>query len=75
MTSLNYRLLYADVYSYYPAPHWWIRRTWNKTGIQMRLGKVGFSCHYGPGVYCNGHKWVCFWYDEYENTLANGGML
>jgi hypothetical protein len=78
--SCNYRLLDSDVYSYYPAPKFWFRwkhKNYRKeqiNGFWFRLWKVGFSCHVGPGVYHNGRKWIGYWYDEYQEWLADGGL-
>lgn len=83
MTNLNYRLLDADMFSYYPAPKFWIRwnrgsypwiKTWkNINGFAFRVWKFGFTWHIGPGVHHNGRKFIGFWYDEYQEWLENGG--
>lgn len=57
----NYRLLDSDIYSYYPAPKFWIRlkrgrEPWRKiwsniNGIQFRFWRFGGSIHIGSGKY------------------------
>lgn len=79
----NYRLLDADMYSYYPAPKFWCRlkyerKPWEKNwktinGLGIRFWNVGMHFHFGPGVYHNGRKWIIFWYDWYQDYLENGG--
>lgn len=61
MINLNYSLLNADVFSYYPAPKFWFtwkrgreprRKIWsNIIGFQFRFWKFGLTCHFGPGKY------------------------
>ena len=82
MMRLNYRLLDADMFSYYPAPKFWFRfkrrigfnrRIGRIRGFGFRFWKLGFACHIGPGVYHNGRKFIIFIYDEYDDWLENGG--
>lgn len=79
MMTRNYRLLEADMCSYYPMPKWWVRWKYQPPqqtiiGVEARFWLIGFAAHVGPGVYHTGRRWIVFHYDEYQDWLDNGGF-